>query len=201
MRDRPAAVDGHEHIAVAASAERRPIGIARLIALGDGRVELAVEVVDAWHGHGVRTRLVRAVIERGRAAGHTEVVAEVLADNLPVQMLLVSVFPVLASTQHGPEITCTADLTVTGATPLRAAPPGSWRRPAAPSNPSTIDRGVMSPHLHHDQLWLATEDHWQRLLEDAAVRRMVARATPAQRRRRLRRPWTTTASTRGARPP
>ncbi len=121
MRDQLAAVDGHEHIAVAAFAGPRPIGVARLITVGDGRAELAVEVVDAWHGHGVGTRLVRAVVELGRAAGHTEVVAEVLADNLAVQMLLASVFPDLAGTQHGPEIVYTAELIAADGRPVEAA--------------------------------------------------------------------------------
>ncbi len=40
------------NIAVAAFAGRDPVGIARLIALGQGRTEIAVDVVDAWHGRG-----------------------------------------------------------------------------------------------------------------------------------------------------
>ncbi|HWN29191.1 MAG TPA: hypothetical protein VNP37_19660, partial [Actinomycetospora sp.] len=52
-----AAVDGHRHVALVAVAGREPIGIARCIDLGSGRAELAVEVVDAWHGRGVGTLL------------------------------------------------------------------------------------------------------------------------------------------------
>jgi GNAT superfamily N-acetyltransferase len=104
------AVDGHRHVAVAAFAGQAPIGIARLIALDGRRAELAVEVVDAWHGRGIGTELVRAVAERGRALGHTQIVADVLADNRAAIRLLAATFPVLSSVQDGPEITFAADL-------------------------------------------------------------------------------------------
>lgn len=104
VRERLAAVDGHRHIAVGAFAGRGPIGIARVIAQCGGRCDLAVEVVDRWHGQGVGSRLVRAVAERARAAGHTEVVADVLADNVPIRRLLASVFPMLTCVEDDPEI-------------------------------------------------------------------------------------------------
>jgi GNAT superfamily N-acetyltransferase len=110
VRDRLAAVDGHRHIAVGAFAGQQPIGIARLIGLGGGRAELAVEVVDAWQGHGVGARLVQAVVELGRAAGHNEVEAYVLADNIAMQRLLTAVFPALSRIEDGPEVTFTAPL-------------------------------------------------------------------------------------------
>lgn len=105
MRARLGAVDGHQHIAVAAFVAWEPVGIARLIALGDARAELAVEVVDAWQGCGVGTRLVQAVVERGRAAGHREIVADVLADNVPMRLMLASLFPGLVAADDGPEVT------------------------------------------------------------------------------------------------
>jgi GNAT superfamily N-acetyltransferase len=104
-------VDGHRHIAVAAFAGSEPIGIARLITVRPPRAELAVEVVDSWHGRGVGSRLVRAVADIGRAAGLTEVVAEVLAENVAVQLLMASVFTDLTYDPDGPEITITARLT------------------------------------------------------------------------------------------
>jgi RimJ/RimL family protein N-acetyltransferase len=110
LRNRLSAVDGYRHVAVAAFAGREPVGIARLIALGERRAEVAVEVIDMWQGRGIGTRLLRAVTERGRTLGHTEIVADVLADNLAAQRLLASVFPVLSSVQDGPEITFIADL-------------------------------------------------------------------------------------------
>jgi len=49
------AVDGRTHIALAAFTQDRPIGIVRIIDLGDRRGELAVEVVDRGQGCGVGT--------------------------------------------------------------------------------------------------------------------------------------------------
>ena len=62
------ALDGRTHVALAAFTQGRPIGIVRIIDLGDGRGELAVEVVDRWQGCGVGTRLLQAA--RDRAAEH-----------------------------------------------------------------------------------------------------------------------------------
>jgi len=107
------AVDGHRHLAVAVFAAGAPIGIARLLGYGcgpPGRVELAVEVVDAWQRRGVGSRLVREVLARGRAAGHREVVAEVLVENVGMQMLLFAVLDDLTWVEDGPELTFTGTL-------------------------------------------------------------------------------------------
>lgn len=109
-REQLAAVDGRRHVAVAAYAGPAPVGIARLIALGDGRAELAVEVVDAWQHRGVGGRLVRAVADLGRAAGMREVVADVLAENLAMQLLFASAFPDFTLVADGPELQLTAAL-------------------------------------------------------------------------------------------
>ena len=73
-------------------------------------MELAVEVVDAWQRRGVGSRLVREVLARGRAAGHREVVAEVLAENIGMQMLLFAELDDLTWVQDGPELTFTGTL-------------------------------------------------------------------------------------------
>ena len=88
----------------------RPVGIARLIAVEGGRPELAVEVVDDWQGRGIGARLVRAVVERGRAAGHRVVHADVLAENVAAQALFFSVFPAAVAVTEGHEIGFAAEL-------------------------------------------------------------------------------------------
>jgi len=100
-----AAVDGRRHMALGAFAGPEPVGIARLIAIGPGRADLAVEVVDEWQGNGIGARLVREVVALGRARGITEVVAEVLAENAAMRRVLALTFPELLVTSSGPEIT------------------------------------------------------------------------------------------------
>jgi len=105
MRAQLAAVDGRRHMALGAFVGPEPVGIARLIAVGPGRADLAVEVVDAWQGNGIGARLVREVVALGRARGITEVVAEVLAENTAMRRVLALTFPELLVTSAGPEIT------------------------------------------------------------------------------------------------
>jgi GNAT superfamily N-acetyltransferase len=104
------ALDGRTHIALAAFTQGRPIGIVRIIDLGDGRGELAVEVVDRWQGCGIGTRLVLAVVDRARTAGHTVVGAEIMAENRAVRRLIERVFPDAMSTVDHAEMTFRADL-------------------------------------------------------------------------------------------
>jgi GNAT superfamily N-acetyltransferase len=113
VRNALAAVDGRRHIAVAAYAEDEPIGIARLIAVRDRPADIAVEVVDHWHGCGVGTRLVRAVLDRARAAGHTVVEADIMAENHAVRRLIDRVFPEAMATVTRSEITYRGDLSNT----------------------------------------------------------------------------------------
>jgi GNAT superfamily N-acetyltransferase len=85
VRTALSAVDGHRHVVFVAEAGRgrgrRPIGVARYVVDRPGRAELAYEVVDAWHGRGVGTRLVGALIGAARAAGLEELHATVLPEN------------------------------------------------------------------------------------------------------------------------
>jgi GNAT superfamily N-acetyltransferase len=105
-----AAVDGRRHVALVAVAGREPIGIARCIDLGSGRAELAVEVVDAWHGRGVGTLLLHALRDRAVAAGWRELSAEVLAENDAVRALLRGVFPIQGVARDGAQLTLTLPL-------------------------------------------------------------------------------------------
>jgi GNAT superfamily N-acetyltransferase len=101
------AVDGRRHVALVAVADGEPIGIAQCIGLGSGRAEPAVEVVDAWHGRGVGTLLLRA---RAVAAGWRELSAEVLAENDAVRALLRKVFPIQGVERDGAELSLTLPL-------------------------------------------------------------------------------------------
>jgi GNAT superfamily N-acetyltransferase len=107
LRSRLADVDGRDHVALAAFAgqRREPVGLVRIIAIEPGRAELAVEVVDAWQGRGVGTRLLRAMKQRAGELGYHELVAEVLAENGAVLSLLRSAFPGSVSRRCGIEIT------------------------------------------------------------------------------------------------
>jgi GNAT superfamily N-acetyltransferase len=105
IRERLTAVDGRGHLALGAFVGGEPVGIARLITIGPGRADLAVEVVDDWQGNGIGARLVREVVALGKARGITEVVAEVLAENVAMRRALAATFPDLLVTDTGPEIT------------------------------------------------------------------------------------------------
>ena len=107
-RQRLAAVDGRGHLAFAAFAGAEAIGIARLVATADRAAELAVEVVDAWQRRGVGTRLVRAVVRRGRLLGYREFGADVLAENRAAQALFLKVFGDVAIAVDGWELRLTA---------------------------------------------------------------------------------------------
>jgi GNAT superfamily N-acetyltransferase len=99
------ALDGRTHVALAAFTQGRPIGIVRIMDLGDGRAELAVEVVDRWQGCAVGTRLLEAA--RGRAAelGHRELVGEMLAVNAAAYAAVRRVFLITQVRRHGSELT------------------------------------------------------------------------------------------------
>ena len=65
----------------------------------------SVSSVDARQGRGIGARLVREVVAIGRARGISEVVAEVLAENVAMRRVLAATFPHLVATDTGPEIT------------------------------------------------------------------------------------------------
>jgi GNAT superfamily N-acetyltransferase len=57
------------------------VGIGRLMALDDGRAEIALEVVDAAQGRGVGRRLLAGLVATAHASGRRRLVAVVLASN------------------------------------------------------------------------------------------------------------------------
>ena len=101
------ALDGRTHVALAAFAQGRPIGIVRIIDLGDGRGELAVEVVDRWQGCGVGTQLLQAARDRAAELGYRELVGEMLVVNAAALAALRRVFPVTRVHRDGSELTIT----------------------------------------------------------------------------------------------
>ena len=86
-------VDGCRHVAVGAFVGDKAIGLARAISLGDGRAELALEVVDVWHGRGVGSLLARWIRDRTSELGYTALVAETSAGNAAAQALTRRIFP------------------------------------------------------------------------------------------------------------
>jgi GNAT superfamily N-acetyltransferase len=87
------AVDGCCHVAVVAYADGKAIGLARLVGQGGRRAEFAVEVVDAWQGRGIGTKLGLWIRDRAAALGFTDLVAEVSAENGRALALTRKVFP------------------------------------------------------------------------------------------------------------
>ncbi len=86
-------VDGCTHVAVGAFVGGRAVGLARAISLGEGRAELALEVVDAWHGRGVGSMLALWIRDRTAALGYTALVADTAAGNVAAQALTRRIFP------------------------------------------------------------------------------------------------------------
>jgi GNAT superfamily N-acetyltransferase len=103
-------LDGRTHVALAAFAKGRPIGIVRIIDLGGRRGELAVEVVDGWQGCGVGTRLLRAARERAVGLGYRELVGEMLVVNAAALKALRRVFRGTRVRRGGSELTITMPL-------------------------------------------------------------------------------------------
>ena len=101
------ALDGRTHVALAAFAQGRPIGIVRIIDLGGRRGELAVEVVDRWQGRGVGTQLLQAARNRAADMGYREFVGEMLVVNAAAHAALRRVFRVTRVHRDGSELTIT----------------------------------------------------------------------------------------------
>jgi len=104
------AVDGCGHVAVAAFVDGQAIGLARVIGMGGGRAELALEVVDAWQGRGVGTKLGLWIRDRASGLGYTELIAETSSGNARAQALTRKIFPGSAARREGTSIVFTVPL-------------------------------------------------------------------------------------------
>jgi len=123
------ALDARTHIALAAFTQNRPIGIVRIIDIGGGRAELAVEVVDDWQGRGVGTQLLQAARDRAGKAGYHELVGEMLVVNAAAHAALRRVFGVVRVRRDGSELTVTVPV---HGKPVQANPVAD-RRSSAPA--------------------------------------------------------------------
>ncbi|MBB5955948.1 RimJ/RimL family protein N-acetyltransferase [Saccharothrix tamanrassetensis] len=93
MRGQLVDLDGCRKAAVVAERGEQAIGIARLAAIGQGVAEMAVAVVDDWQRKGVGTLLVTALGDLATELSYTELVGEVLHENLAVLRLVRRAFP------------------------------------------------------------------------------------------------------------
>lgn len=79
------AVDGHRHVALVAEVgpQRAPVavGLARYVVDADGHAEIAYEVVDAWQGRGIGTRMLRQLVAIARDNGVDRLYGSLLRDN------------------------------------------------------------------------------------------------------------------------
>jgi len=93
-------IDHHNHEALGAlSPDGRGIGVARYIRDSEdpSRAEVAVTVVDEWHGRGLGTKLLELLSDRARAEGVDRFTATVASDNMASSRLLRSAGGVLVS--------------------------------------------------------------------------------------------------------
>jgi len=127
-------VDHHDHEALGAvdPADGRGVGVARYIrdAADPHAAEIAVAIVDDWHGRGLGTELLARLSARAREAGICRFTALVAEDNVAMAALLRTMGATLAGRSPGTveyQITLTPPQNST-ATP--AAGPGRDRVPA-----------------------------------------------------------------------
>ena len=105
-----AAVDANRHVLVAyLDGGERPVAIARLVRDG-ASAEIAFEVADEYHRHGIGSALTAELLADARAAGITEVTSLVSAENSAAVGLLRGVLGRLEVTFEGPELSIRAAL-------------------------------------------------------------------------------------------
>jgi GNAT superfamily N-acetyltransferase len=103
-------VDHHDHEALVAHTEDgEPLGVARYVRAGDPhKAEVAVAVVDHWHGRGVATALLDRLSDRAREEGVRTFTATILSENRDAMGLMRS----LGETRQVGPTSTTSDLEI-----------------------------------------------------------------------------------------
>ena len=104
-------VDTRSRAAVAAWDGDRPVGVGRIAALSETEAEVAVAVIDAWHGRGLGRRLLTAAADLAAVLGYHQLVADVLAENTAMLTVLARVFPGSRRERDGHVVRVIVDLT------------------------------------------------------------------------------------------
>ena len=96
VRQRLRDIDGHVNAAIIAfdaavrdddHPEGRPVGVGRWMGSPTGPPELAVTVIDDYHGKGVGSRLMDALMVLARRRGLRRIIADVLRENMAMRSL------------------------------------------------------------------------------------------------------------------
>ena len=84
-------VDFDKHVVLVASidegGQQAIVAAGRYVVMAPGRAEVAFTVIDAYQGQGIGSALLRHIIGIAQQAGLSELVAEILAENTPMQRL------------------------------------------------------------------------------------------------------------------
>jgi RimJ/RimL family protein N-acetyltransferase len=124
-------LDGHDRVAIVATTGTRGriVGVARYTRISPTSAEVAFVVEDAYQGHGVGRHLMALLREHALKNGITELIADVLPENVPMFHLLREAGEARTVFQRG-ECVVSVDLTH----PAAAVAP-------APSHPVSVTGG------------------------------------------------------------
>ena len=128
------AVDHDQHVALVAvePGSGEILGSVRYVRIADRRAELAIEVIDDWHGRGLGRALLEAISAHARANGITRFTALVAADNRPMQQALKRAV-ITVEADYG-ELEYVLDVGALAPAPLRS--PALRSTPAPATKPS-----------------------------------------------------------------
>lgn len=96
----------------------RLVGLGQYVAVGGGRVEVALAVADRWQRRGVGRVLVAQLLRAAQEAGFREAAADVLAENRAALRIVAATRPPARLEHHGTTVTATVPL---GDPPCRPA--------------------------------------------------------------------------------